>query len=162
MAKKNNLRKKSVVDARVQWTLASRVLLHFFVFVCAGAIFGIINQFLMDPFGGVQKNLLAFFRQSAPTMIALVCLLPIFVRDTLTLSNRVAGPIYNLRDKMKRLGDGEQGVPALKFRKGDMWSDLPELFNVMTERLKNGEKTAANIEKKKSLIDAELSSLVEV
>ena len=135
MAGEKNLRKKSVVDTRVQWTLASRVLLHFFVFVCAGAIFGIINQFLADPFGGVEKNLAAFARQSAPAFLALMCLLPIFVRDTLTLTNRVAGPIHNLRNTMKRIGDGEDNVPPLRFRDGDFWSELPELFNTMRDRL---------------------------
>ena len=138
MAGKNNLRKKSVVDSQIQWTLAMRVVLHFFIFVCAGAVFGIINQFLADPFGGVQKNLLAFVTHSGPFLLALVCLMPIFIRDTLTLTNRMAGPIYNLRRTVQQLADGEANVRPLKFRDGDFWPDLPDAFNAMTERLQNG------------------------
>lgn len=140
MPEKKNLRKKAVADAEVQWTLALRVILHFLLFVCAGAFFGLINQFFKDPFAGLTANVNAFWQQSGPMLLALACLIPIFVRDTLTLSNRIAGPIYRLRDTVKRLGDGED-VPPLKFRKRDMWNDLPELFNKMTDRLRNGAST---------------------
>ena len=135
MAKKKNQRKRSVVDKHVQWSLATRVLLHFFVFVCAGGVFGLINQFMADPFGGVEKNVMTFLRNSAPMFLALVCLMPIFVRDTLTLSNRIAGPIHNLKNTIRQWGDGETDVRPLRFRKGDFWGDLPELFNNMTDRL---------------------------
>ncbi|MEZ6126070.1 MAG: hypothetical protein R3C49_23325 [Planctomycetaceae bacterium] len=138
MAAKPNPRTKKVVNARVQWTLASRVILHFFVFVCAGAVFGLINQFLVNPFGGAANNLMTFWKQSGPMLVALICLMPVFIRDTLTLSNKIAGPIYNLRRTCERLASGEPDVPALKFRKGDMWADLPESFNHMVETLRSG------------------------
>lgn len=145
MSKKPNHRKKAVVNPRVQWTLALRVLLHFFVFVCAGAIFGLINQFLADPFGGLEKNLASFWKSSGPIMLALVCLIPIFIRDTLTLSNRIAGPIYHMKRTINQLAEGEQDVPPLKFRKGDLWDDLPERFNAMVERLRNEPSTASAV-----------------
>ncbi|MCP4783786.1 MAG: hypothetical protein GY903_19725 [Fuerstiella sp.] len=140
MPSKNNLRKKAVADARVQWTLALRVILHFFVFVCAGAFFGLINQFFKNPFGGLAANVNTFWQQSGPMLLALVCLMPVFIRDTLTLSNRVAGPIYRLRENIRRIGNGEE-VPPLKFRDKDMWDDVPELFNRMTERLQSEAST---------------------
>ncbi|MDG2131332.1 MAG: hypothetical protein P8K08_25265 [Fuerstiella sp.] len=140
MASKKNLRKKAVTNAEVQWTLALRVVLHFFVFVCAGAFFGLINQFFKDPFGGFTANVTVFWEQSIPMLLALGCLMPIFVRDILTLSNRISGPICRLRDTVKRLGDGED-MPPLEFRKKDMWNDLPELFNTMTDRLRTTAKT---------------------
>jgi hypothetical protein len=140
MPSKKNLRKKAVADPGVQWTLALRVILHFFLFVCAGAFFGLINQFFADPFGGLVANANTFWKQSGPMLLALACLMPIFVRDTLTLSNRIAGPIYRLRNTIKQLGDGED-APPLKFRKRDMWDDLPALFNRMTDRLRNEAST---------------------
>lgn len=141
MAVQNKKRTKSVVNAKVQWTLALRVVLHFFIFVCAGAVFGLINQVLADPFGGLKENLFVFWKHSGPIVLALVCLMPIFIRDTLTLSNRIAGPIHNLHGTCQRLADGEADVPPLKFRDNDMWDDLPELFNRMTERLRVGESS---------------------
>jgi len=116
------------------------VVLHFFVFVCAGAFFGIINQFFKDPFGGIAANINTFWGAKWPMLLALGCLMPIFVRDTLTLSNRIAGPICRLRDTVRRIGEGED-VPPLEFRRKDMWNDLPELFNRMTDRLQNSAPT---------------------
>lgn len=138
MAKSKNQRRKSVADARVQWSLALRVVMHFSIFVVAGAFFGIINQFLSDPFGGVKENLLAFWRNSGPMLLALFWLMPIFVRDTLTLRNRVAGPIRNLGNTITKLANSETDVRPLQFRKGDFWDDLPALFNKMTATLRNG------------------------
>jgi len=135
MARKNQ-RKKTVTDTRVQYTLARRVVLHFLLFVCAGAVFGIINQFLANPFAGVKENITAFLRNSAPMLIALVCLIPIFVRDTLTLSGRIAGPIHRLRNTISAINEGQENVEPLRFREGDFWNDLPETFNAMTEQLR--------------------------
>lgn len=147
MAAKQNQRKKTVADARVQYTLARRVVLHFFVFICAGTILGIINQFFADPFAGVEANLKTFARQSAPMLIAMVCLMPMFIRDTLTLSNRIAGPIHNLRNTIKAHADGEDDVRPLRFRKGDFWDDLPEHFNAMTNRYRSERVTEDASEK---------------
>jgi len=133
-SKKKNQRRKAVVDARVQWLLARRVLLHFCVFVCAGAAFGLIFQILTNPMGSLSSHVESFWQHNFPMLIALVCLMPIFVRDTLTLSNRIAGPICRLRDTVKKIADGED-VKPLKFRSNDMWDDLPTLFNRMVTRL---------------------------
>lgn len=136
MAAKKDNRKKSVVNPRVQWTLALRVVLHFFVFVCAGTVFGMMNQFLANPLDGVAASMETFIRNSAPILVALFCLMPIFVRDTLTLSNRIAGPIYNMRNTMNRITEGEPDVPPLKFRKKDMWNGLAGDFNNMVDSLR--------------------------
>ncbi|MEO1983994.1 MAG: hypothetical protein ABGZ24_26060, partial [Fuerstiella sp.] len=64
-----SLRKKAVANPKVQWTLALRVLLHSFVFVCAGAFFGLINQFFKDPFGGLSANAKLFWQQSGPMLL---------------------------------------------------------------------------------------------
>ena len=146
MAKPKNLRKKAVADKQVQYALARRVILHFFVFICAGAFFGIINQFLTNPFGGVRNNVETFFRHSAPMFVALVCLMPIFVRDTLTLSNRIAGPIHNLRNTIKNIAEGSPDTRPLRFRDGDFWTDLPDQFNAMTKRLKEDGRSSAVLE----------------
>ncbi|APZ91341.1 hypothetical protein [Fuerstiella marisgermanici] len=158
MTKQKNHRKKSVVNVRVQWTLALRVVLHFLVFVCAGAVFGLINQFLIDPFGGLAGNLSAFCRNSGPILVALLCLLPIFIRDTLTLSNRIAGPIYSLEKTIVQISDGDEDVRPLKFRKDDMWEELPEMFNNMVESLRSSGDSAAET----SSVTQDQRELVEV
>ena len=135
-------RRKSVVDARVQWMLAGRVIMHFCLFICAGMFFGLIFQYLTNPIGTLPEHLAMFWKQSAPLLIAMFCLIPVFVRDTLTLSNRIVGPICRLRDTVRRLGNGED-VPPLTFRKKDMWDDLPGLFNHMMTELRSAKSPAS-------------------
>ena len=162
MAKIKNQRKRSVVDARVQWTLASRVLLHFCVFIVAGAVFGLITQFLSDPFQGLNGHMRSYWSNNGPYMVALLCLLPIFIRDTLKISNKMAGPICRLRDTVDRLAKGEDVAP-LKFRKGDMWDDLPEKFNQMVDELRaSGGSQSATTQSDDSESSCEKPELVEV
>ena len=75
----NNKRCKAVVDARIQWSLAGRVVLHFFAFICGGIYFGLILQYLSNPLGSLSEHFSAFWRQSAPMLVAMLCLIPIFV-----------------------------------------------------------------------------------
>lgn len=139
----HNKRRKAVVDARMQWMLATRVVLHFFLFICGGAAFGLIVQFLSDPFASPLEHIKTFAKHSAPMLVVLLCLIPVFIRDTLTLSNRIVGPICRLRDTVKRMGEGED-VPPLQFRKNDMWEDMPELFNTMVTRLRENEAAVSS------------------
>lgn len=147
--KQQTKRTKSVVNPKVQWTLAARVILHFAMFIIAGFAFGLINQFLADPFGGLAKNTSRFLRSSAPLLLALACLIPVFIRDTLTLTNRIAGPIFNLQRHMGRIAKGEE-VGPLKFRKHDMWDGLPETFNEMVTELnrKNSNSSPSTVAQK--------------
>ena len=128
-------RKKAVVDAKMQWTVSLRLVMHFCMFVVGGAVFGLIAQFLTDPFRGLNGHLQSFWRNNGPYMVALLCLLPVYIRDTLTISNRIVGPICRLRSTVIRLAANED-VPPLRFRKGDLWADLPDSFNTMVAQLR--------------------------
>lgn len=141
-----------------------RVVLHFCVFIVAGALFGLITQFLSDPFQGLSGHMRSYWSNNGPYMVALLCLMPVFVRDTLRLSNRMAGPICRLKDTVSRLAEGED-VPPLKFRKGDMWDDLPDKFNAMVKELKRSsyeQQAAASQAEVRTERPSESEQLVEV
>jgi hypothetical protein len=61
-------------------------------------------------------------------------MLPIFIVDTIKLSNRFAGPIYRLRLTIRSLAEGETFRP-LRFRDFDFWQGLADDFNMMVDRL---------------------------
>lgn len=137
-----NKRKRAVVDVRVQWTLALRVIFHFCLFICIGTLFGLMAQFMSDPLKGLSGNMEQFWNLNGPYLLAMGCMLPVFVYDTLKVSNRIVGPICRMRHTIRQLASGEDAAP-LKFRKGDLWSDLPASFNTMVDRLR-GESDAAD------------------
>ncbi len=136
--KKNNNKRSTrlYVDNKVQGALARRVILHFLMFIVVGAMIGLFLQFLSDPFRPLKDHTAAFWSQSGPHVIALLCMMPVFVKDTISLTHRMAGPIVRLRSHVRSLAAGEE-VPPLKFRDGDFFTDLPPLFNEMVETLKD-------------------------
>lgn len=136
---RNNKRTKRLyVEPKVQGVLARRVIFHFIMFIVVGAMVGLFLQFLGDPFKPVKAHIKAFWSQSGPYVVALLCMIPVFIKDTLALTHRMAGPIVRLRGHLRSLADGED-VPPLKFRDGDFFSDVPPLFNEMMETVRSSE-----------------------
>ena len=64
----------------------------------------------------------------------MVFLLPVFVLDTIKMSNRFAGPIYRLRQTIRSIAQGDP-PPRLKFRDFDFWQGLAQDFNQMVDHL---------------------------
>jgi methyl-accepting chemotaxis protein len=52
-------------------------------------------------------------------------------------SHRIAGPLHNLNNKMKRIAGGEDLSP-LNFRRRDQFRELAESFNEMIVKLRKG------------------------
>ena len=153
----NENRKNTYVEKRVQGALARRVVLHFCVFIVAGAFLGLIVQFFTNPFQDMSTLFSAFWGNTGPYLVALVCLLPIFVKDTLKLSHRIAGPICRLQTTIDSIANGKE-TPKLEFRKGDMWSDLPERFNAMVGQLQgtnNGRANEADLDQIEQIVESD-------
>lgn len=137
-----NLKTKRVsryIDRKVQGALCRRVVLHFCCFIVAGAAIGIVIQFLCDPFGGFRQHLSNFWSNTGPYLLGLVLLLPVFVYDTIKLSNRITGPIYRLRKTMRSIQTGQE-TPDLKFRDADFWQGMATEFNEMVAELRKTEQ----------------------
>jgi hypothetical protein len=60
--------------------------------------------------------------------------MPMFLRDTMKLSNRFAGPMFRLRTSLRGLVSGEQHLP-IKFREEDFWQEAARDFNQVLERV---------------------------
>lgn len=54
---------------------------------------------------------------------------------TIYISHRIAGPIYNLKQFFTEIVEGAP-FRKIKFRKGDYYSELPELINNAIEKIK--------------------------
>ncbi len=68
---------------------------------------------------------------------------------TLILSHKLAGPIIRLHEHFKQIASGQRPVPAVFFRKGDFFRDLPPLINrAMDVLTRNKDKDADKNTKK--------------
>ena len=127
-------RKKHFIDASVQGSLARRIIGHWLLFLLIATIASFVLQVLSNPFRPLAEHAQGLWWTHGPFLLVLVFLLPVFVVDTIKLSNRFAGPIYSLRRAIREI---VQGKPPrkLKFRRHDFWHELAEDYNAMLLKL---------------------------
>ncbi|QEG41617.1 hypothetical protein [Roseimaritima ulvae] len=128
-------RKRVLIDSAVQWAIGRRVIMHWMVFL-TGLLS--LNAFL-HTIGSISEQTLwqavvDGLRAQVPILGVMLVLLPVFVYDTIKLSNRFAGPMYRLRTSITALGRGKTTRP-IAFRDGDFWQDAAEEFNQLRERV---------------------------
>ncbi len=129
----------------------NRVIWHF-VLVVIGSIFfsqiitvGFIK--LKEIFNPASQELI-YFSNTVETLafsrVAEILWLPMLVSTLLGIllvlifglfySHRIAGPLFNLKRMMRRVGEGDLKA-AMKIRKNDEFHDVEEVFNQMVESL---------------------------
>jgi hypothetical protein len=128
-------RARIIVDPKVQWSITGRVLIHWSLFlVCILSISSMVRVLAVvgeQPFAGAFQSALI---SQIPIFGVMLMLLPIFLRDTLKLSNRFAGPMYRLRTALSALSRSEK-IGPIKFRTGDFWQEAATDFNTVLAQL---------------------------
>jgi len=133
-------RNKTYVDPQVQGALARRLVVHWLLFILATFVVAFCMEVLGNPMLSVREHASRVWQVHGLFLLILIALLPVFIRDSIKLSHRFAGPIYRLRATIRSIAEGNP-APRLKFRKSDYWLDLAEDFNKMVERLSKGADT---------------------
>lgn len=131
MKSHNPYRKRQQVfaDRAIQSSLAWRLAGHWLLFT---GLLLVLNTFLQMSFLFPQQAFGDAFRSAAwaqiPLLVCVAALVPLFTRDALRISNRLAGPMVRLRKSLKSLAAGEK-VPPLVFRENDYWLESATEFN---------------------------------
>lgn len=120
-------RKRFLVDYGVQGALIGRVLVYW-VLCLLGVL--VIRGILSSMCAIVNVPLSETGSLWLAELLASCLFVPLVVCDVLRVTNRFVGPVYRLRREMQRLARGES-VPPMAFRKGDMWQEFAETFNVL-------------------------------
>ncbi|QDV14984.1 hypothetical protein CA51_48940 [Rosistilla oblonga] len=141
---KSTRRKSNFVDPETQLSLLKRITLHWCSFIAANSVALVIWLMLFEQEPGASwgetGNL--FMQRYAPFLIISAAMLPIFLRDTMRLSNRFAGPIQRLRRAMEAVAEGSH-VKPISFRKGDFLQDLASDFNLVLARYQKSQSDSA-------------------
>lgn len=128
-------RSRLLVDPRVQWTIASRLLLHWAsFFACVITISTMVRLMFLAGDNGFVNSLSESLSTQMPILIVMLMLLPVFLRDSLKLSNRFAGPMYRLRTTLRSMAQ-KQPVGPIKFRDGDFWMEAATDFNIVLQQV---------------------------
>jgi hypothetical protein len=144
-------RTKNFIDARVQGSLARRIIFHRLLFLLVASLAAFILQVLSNPFRPLRDHLSDIWLTHGPFFLVLAFLLPVFIVDSIKLSHRFAGPIYSLRRAIRDIAEGKP-ARRLKFRRHDFWHDVANDYNAMLQRLDLLEDEAPETSEKKSLV----------
>ena len=137
-----NRRRKLFVEPRMQGLLVFKVILYWVNgFLTIGLLIAAWSVFMHMP--KTSTELFARMWDSVgPALIASIFLMPLIVMDCIRWSNRYAGPMVRLHESLTELADGESVAP-LKFRKGDLWFEMAEQFNRISQRIEQAEARAS-------------------
>ncbi len=138
-------RKMTYIDPQVQGSLVKRLLLHWVGFFVVASLIAFSLQVLANPFRSFEGHLEQVWWTHGPFLLVMFFLLPVFVLDTVRLSNRFAGPIYRLRQTLRSIAQGDP-IRPLKFRDSDYWQGLAEDFNQMVARLTHSDAATEEID----------------
>jgi len=130
-------RKKSYVDSKVQGMLVRRLLFHWLAFLAVASLVAYCVQVLSNPFQSHAERFQQLWWTHGPFLLVLLCLLPVFILDTIQFSHRFVGPIYRLRQTIRSSISQDGAPPVLKFRDSDFWHGLAEDFNQMVDQISN-------------------------
>lgn len=132
-------RRRIFADIGVQGRLLRHILLHWIGFLLATAAILVFLEMLSGGSGGLAR----VREMHMPTLVAVIVLAPVFIRDMIQFSHRFVGPVVRLRREMKDLADGKIN-PPLKFRENDYWKEMADDFNRLSARMAKAEKEASS------------------
>ncbi len=96
-------RKKKYIDPKVQGSLARRLVFHYLIFLVGSSLFAFLLQVLTNPFNPISDTVREMWWTQGPFILVGVCLIPVFVNDTIKLSHRFVGPIVRVHGVVKRV-----------------------------------------------------------
>jgi len=146
-------RKKFLVHGGIQMAILRRMLLQWFLFIAIAGLLSFLVQFMVNPFQTGAETNNHFRVLLASQLVASFCLVPLFMADSLSQSNRFVGPIVRLKSYLRSV---ESNNPTpLSFREGDHWNELTDEVNTMFERLRAQELAATDEDHQVTLASAE-------
>jgi hypothetical protein len=141
-----NLRKKWMIEPTLQKNIISHFLILGIVMVLVNFLsfyylltkilthLERINQISAELYELVMETWTQIVVVSSVMSSVIVCIFGIY---GLFFSNRIAGPIYNLRKSIERILSNKStndSVTEIKFRKGDYFQDLSAEMNLLIAR----------------------------
>ncbi len=135
-SKKPYKRSRLFVDAQVQGSLIRQLIIHwalmgFLMFLYLFSLQAFGNGFTLS----FKDNLLHLGSQYGILAVVLLVISPVFIYDTVKLSNRFVGPMVKFRSTLKQLANGED-VQVGSFRQNDFWNELSRELNAVSDELK--------------------------
>jgi len=135
-----------VIEPVVQGAFVRRILAYWGTCTFVAAILLVVIHKFVWPEQDASEHFVGVLSTHWPFVLTSGALLPLVVWDAIRFSNRVVGPIFRVRQVLRRHADGES-IRPLQFRKEDFCQELADQINVLLNRLEAAEGKAATVER---------------
>jgi hypothetical protein len=147
-------RKRLFVDSKVQGSLVRQLITHwvlacFLIFLYLLTLQAFSNGFAL----GFMENLSVMGQKYGLLAAVMLVISPVFIYDSIKLSNRFVGPMISFRSSLKDLATGKN-VEELTFRRGDFWREMTNDLNKVSVELRDLRRRQAPEPDKSDLIEA--------
>jgi hypothetical protein len=127
-------RRQYFVDPKVQGALVLRMLGYWVATIVTVTAMVLCWQVITRAEDQMPTGARALWLQCGGALIASAMLLPLILVDCVRMSNRIAGPLHRLRRCLRDLA-ADLPVPPIRFREGDLWTDVASEFNAVSAKL---------------------------
>jgi len=127
-------RTRTYVDSDVQGGLLRKISWQWLMLVSVTCMMMAIWVWLFEHPDATASELITLtFGRCFPFLLASLALVPVFLLDTVKLSNRFAGPTLRFRAV---LSDAARGRPVqpMTFRQDDFWQEMADDLNSLLQR----------------------------
>ena len=131
-----HLRKRLLVDKKVQGALLGRAAIYWFLFAVTLFQVTLSWEIATGPNGPFLSHFrfIEIIKEHWAVLLAGVCLLPVLLLDVAMVSNRIVGPLNRVRDTLRRLAAGELVAP-IEFRESDYFWAMASELNAVSARM---------------------------
>ncbi len=134
MAAKQN-RKRLYVDKKVQGSLLRQLVFHWVLACFLIFLYLVTMETLRSGFEvGFYDNITAVRKEHGMLFLIMLVISPVFIYDSVKLSNRFVGPMISFRAALNKLSNGED-PGEIRFRQNDFWKELTNDFNKISGEL---------------------------
>ncbi len=121
-------RTKLLIDRDVQMAIVARVIFYWAGCSCFISMPLVIGRFLLEPEVLIIDQIANVFYEHWSIYLVLFVMLPFAIYDALRLSNRFAGPVFQIRKSLVNYNQTGR-FTRVAIRKDDFWHDLADEVN---------------------------------
>lgn len=129
-----NRRDARFIDPEIQGALARRIATHWCLYTLLAATLVVGLKWMSNPFQPFLQHVTEAWWTYGPVLVVLAFMAPLFVYDSVRLSNRFAGPIRRIRGAARSLADGRR-PGKIHMRENDFWGEFAADFNRVIDRV---------------------------
>ena len=131
------IRSRMIVDPQVQGALVVRCIMHWAFCIMIAALILLCWHVMANPGRPNHTYFVELWFTYWRAFVVSIGLLLVVMKDLISFSNRICGPLIRIQRTMRRLAAGEH-VESIYLRENDFGHEFTADFNALIDRIQQG------------------------